>query len=403
MLGLLSSNLALGLRADPRMGGQVANPPARREPTPDLGANGEAWRPAQTDFGMPSKASQQDVAHIFPYPMTLDYYPATVRDRAQRQFGPEPSQGQRERVLTNQILAPAEERLRGPFGTGGKKTDWQAGGLYGVNSFNDGFKPIEYGKPGEPFGDTYEQAHKSDYAQRSAPLGVGMSTLNRYLAAGGMGDMGRQLTPDMPHVHPSVQPLAPRPGDYEKSGGADYLTKPPEILPPQPPYLYPPHRPGEFAYAVPPERANEYGPASPAAYPEPPPTCVPAKDVPFLRSLPAAALGEYCVPLKYLPFYHPASYRMGDHPRTPEGAAGSGAPPADSPFFVAPPTPSPQFQAPLPFSSAPKFMPYRELGMGGPPPGPVPPPPANYPLGSLANKPPPLPPPPMPPPMMPYG
>ena len=56
-----------------------------------------------------------------------------------------------------------------------------------------------------------------------------------------------------------------------------------------------------------------------------------------------------------------------------------------------------------PFSSAPKFMPYRELGMGGPPPGPVPPPPANYPLGSLANKPPPLPPPPMPPPMMPYG
>jgi hypothetical protein len=48
-------------------------------------------------------------------------------------------------------------------------------------------------------------------------------------------------------------------------------------------------------------------------------------------------------------------------------------------------------------------MPYRELGMGGPPPGPVPPPPANYPLGSLANKPPPLPPPPMPPPMMPYG
>ena len=32
--------------------------------------------------------------------------------------------------------------------------------------------------------DTYEQAHKSDW-QRSAPLGVGMSTLNRYLAAGG--------------------------------------------------------------------------------------------------------------------------------------------------------------------------------------------------------------------------
>ena len=61
------------------------------------------------------------------------------------------------------------------------------------------------------------------------------------------------------------------------------------------------------------------------------------------------------------------------------------------------------FPVPLPFSSAPKFMPYRELGMGGPPPGPVPPPPANYPLGSLANKPPPLPPPPMPPPMMPYG
>ena len=57
-------------------------------------------------------------------------------------------------MLTNQILAPAEERLRGPFGTGGKKTDWQAGGLYGVNSFNDGFKPIEYGKPGEPCGDT---------------------------------------------------------------------------------------------------------------------------------------------------------------------------------------------------------------------------------------------------------
>ena len=80
-----------------------------------------------------------------------------------------------------------------------------------MNSFNDGFKPIEYGKPGEPFGDSYEQAHKSDYAQRNAPLGVGMSTLNRYLAAGGMGDM----TPDMPHVHPSVQP--PRRGRATRS------------------------------------------------------------------------------------------------------------------------------------------------------------------------------------------
>ena len=124
---------------------------------------------------------------------------------------------------------------------------------------------------------------------------------------------------------------------------------------------------------------------------------MPAKDVPFLRSLPAAALGEYCVPSS-TSFYHPASYRMGDHPRTPEGPRIRAA--RRQPFFVAPPTPSPQFQAPLPFSSAPSLC--RTDGHS-PPPGPVPPPPANYPLGSLANKPPPLPPPPMPPPMMPYG
>ena len=55
---------------------------------------------------------------------------------------------------------------------------------------------------------------------------------------------------------------------------------------------------------------------------------------------------------------------MGDHRHT-EGPLG--APPADARSSFAPPTPSPQFQAPLPFSSAPKFMPYRELGMGRPP------------------------------------
>ena len=37
------------------------------------------------------------------------------------------------------------------------------------------------------------------------------------------------------------------------------------------------------ALQVPAERANEYPHLSPAAYPEPPPLCIPAKELPFVR------------------------------------------------------------------------------------------------------------------------
>ena len=317
MLGLSS----LVWAAPARMGA-VANPPARREPTPDLGANGEAWRPAQTDFGMPSKASQQDVAHIFPYPMTLDYYPATVRDRAQRQFGPEPSQGQRERVLTNQILAAGRGAAARPV-----RHRRQEDGLAGGRAVRREFVQRRL------------QADRVRQAGRA---------LWRHVRAGAqVGLCAAQRAARRRHVDAQPLPRGGRDGRHGAPADARHAARPPvgaaaraaagrlrEVgrrrlphgaardpaaaaavpLPAAPPRRGP-------AYAVPPERANEYGPASPAAYPEPPPTCVPAKDVPFLRSLPAAALGEYCVPLKYLPYYHPASYRMGDHPRTPEGTA----------------------------------------------------------------------------------
>ena len=132
----------------------------------------------------------------------------------------------------------------------------------------------------------------------------------------------------------------------------------------------------------------------------------------MLANLPPGEADSFCVPLKYLPYYHPPSWRRADQgPNVPAGGAGtsplgSGAGPgnsadlmAGSPYVVAPSSPSPQFQAPLPFTHAPRFPPFAELGLGGPPPGPPPPPPANYPLASLASKPPPLPPPAMPPPM----
>ena len=66
------------------------------------------------------------------------------------------------------------------------------------------------------------------------------------------------LSADFPHVHPSVQVMAPRPGDYEKNSGADYLYAPPEILAPKPPHLYPAHRPGEFAYNAPAQGPREW-------------------------------------------------------------------------------------------------------------------------------------------------
>ena len=164
----------------------------------------------------------------------------------------------------------------------------------------------------------------------------------------------------------------------------------------------------------------------------------------MLAALPPGEADSYCVPLKYLPFYHPPSWRPADQGATPPPAGGGGGPASaataagpSSPFFVVPSTPSPHFQAhtprpaaeprtpcphtvpahahrpatppcsasqvPLPFSHAPRFPGFADLGQGGPPPGPPPPPPANYPVAHLVNKPPPLPPPPGPPPMAPYS
>ena len=102
------------------------------------------------------------------------------------------------------------------------------------------FKPLKVGPtPDHPIGDEYEQAHQIDVMHRPGMVGYGESTLNAYKANGQIGRMGRMISPDMPHIHPSVQVMAPRPGDYEKNSGADYLFAPPEIMAPKPPYLYP--------------------------------------------------------------------------------------------------------------------------------------------------------------------
>jgi hypothetical protein len=241
-------------------------------------------------------------------------------------------------------------------------------------------------------------------------MGFGGSSLTKYLTNKQVGSYGRMITPDFPHIHPSVAVMAARPGDYEKKSGADYLFKPPEIMPPQAPYFYAPHRPDEYAFSLPPEHEYREGGPAPVAYPEPPPTCIPLKELPqlqgMLAALPPGEADSYCVPLKYLPFYHPPSWRPADQGPQPPPAGGGGNPASasggaspSSPYFVVPTTPSPHFQVPLPFSHAPRFPGFADLGQGGPPPGPPPPPPANYPVAYLVNKPPPLPPPPGPPPM----
>jgi len=368
------------------------------------------------------KADPVHLADIVPRDETMPY---REWDMKTRRF-PNPDAEQRDKLMEQENLELRENRLRGAYGMGG--TDYQGEGAPKRSPGSKArmqpprFKPFMVSKqPGEPIGDSYERSHVLDNELRPGLMKYGGSTLKHYLANGQQGSWGKRITPDYPHIHPSVQVMSARPGDYEKISGADYLFKPPEIMPPTEPYLSPPHRPGEFPYAVPAERSNEYGHTAPAAYPEPPPVCIPAKDLPFMRAYtPPHLIDDYCVPIKYLPFYHPSSWGMsgganpgnGGSPQPGGGGdsgmgqlnlgAGNAPPGADGPYFVAPPTPSAQFAMPMPFSHGPRFPAFEQLGQGGPPPQVPPPPPANYPVASLLNKAPPLPPPPMPPPMYPF-
>lgn len=434
---------ALTLVAGAARGVTVADP--TQWPGPSVNANipqrtalEDAWYPS--DFKDRMLNSHLDPAHLSPIKMTDENKMLRIKDQLKRRF-PNPEEGAYHEYMRAQNVAPLEDRLRGPYGMGGPSyAGWDSPSLFKKSNDpkNDAitnrersiaeklvsrrFKPLKVGPTADhPIGDEYEQAHQIDVMHRPGMIGYGESTLNAYKANGQIGRMGRMISPDMPHIHPSVQVMAPRPGDYEKNSGADYLFAPPEIMAPKPPYLYPAHRPGEMNYNVPAERSNEYPHQAPAAYPEPPPLCIPAKDLPFVRSYtPEKLVDEYCVPVKYLPFYHPTSWRMGDQANPGNGGsaqpggggdngmgqlnlgAGSAPPGADGPYFVAPPTPSPHFQSPMPFSHGPRFPAFDRLGQGGPPPQAPPPPPANYPVASLLNKAPPLPPPPMPPPMYPF-